>query len=241
MRCSEHAPQSQAVLTNHLHFSACRHSLRLLRLSLSLGSRRLAHPMRLILFLTVFATATLMSACGPNSYTIAPTESMAKTLKFDKPANLLARPLEQFDPDLQKALGKPLSAFGFRDFAASEYSYDILFYPTGAAFGTKRNEVERDLQERQQKLEKLGSNNSPPFGVREVAGRKVLNFMLGFGEGGESTAILFPHRTEPFEILVIQSIDYRKPPYPDNKVPDAKPTINYYDAVSAIESMVTIQ
>jgi hypothetical protein len=166
---------------------------------------------------------------------------MAKSLKFDKPANLLARPLDQIDSDLQRALGEPLSAFGFRDFAASDYSYTVLIYPVGAAFGAKRTEFERDLLERQHKLEKLGSNSAPPFGVRETAGRKVLNFMLGFGAGGDSTAMLFPHRTEPIEILVIQNVAYRKPPYPDNKVPNAKPTINYYDAVSAIESMVTIK
>ena len=197
--------------------------------------------MRLILFVTAFAAVTLLAACGPHSYTIAPTESMAQTLRFDKPANLSARPLDRIDSDLQRVLGQPLSAFGFRDFAASEYSYDILIFPVGTAFGPKRADFERDLLEQQYDIEKLGSNDAPPIGLRQTAGRKVLHFILGFGAGGESTAMLFPHRTEPIEILVIQGIDYRKPPYPDNKVPDAKPTINYYDAVSAIESMVTIK
>lgn len=186
----------------------------------------------------------LLAACdarqgAAHSYSIAPTASMATVLKFDKPANLVARTSDSLDSETQRILGTPICAYGFRDFDASEYSYSIFIFPVGRAFGEKRVEFEQQMIQAQQKIEKASSGPSDT-GVFDIGGRRVLRFLLGFGAGGEATGILFPHSTAPIELVVIQGIDYRKPPYPNNRVPDARPTVNFQDAIAAIEKLIEI-
>ena len=165
---------------------------------------------------------------------------MATVLKFDKPANLVARASDSQDSETQRILGTPICAYEFRDFDASEYSYSILVFPVGRAFGEKRAEFEQQMIQTQQKIEKASSGPSD-IGVFDIGGRRVLRFLLGFGAGGEATGILFQHSTDPIELVVIQEVDYRKPPYPNNRVPDARPTVNFQDAIAAIEKLIEIK
>jgi hypothetical protein len=162
---------------------------------------------------------------------------MATVLKFDKPANLNARTLDTHNN--VQIYGTPLSAYTFSDFDASEYGYRLMIFPVGEAFGAKRHELEEFMLQVQEKTKKAG--REPDVGTFDIGGKKVLRLFLGFGAGGEGTGILFRHSTEPIEILVIQSIAYREPPYPNDRKPDARPTVPYYEAVREIEKLVEIR